>query len=86
MKSLEFPSDSTAYIPIMKDFVEHLIAKYNARVVILPNELSKGTNDDKWIAEEICAKVNNDRCDVSCTDGLLAQETKGIISKSVNVK
>jgi len=74
-------SHSVNYVAIMVDFVHYLIVKYGARVVVLPNELSKTTNDDCRIAEEICAKVNNDHCDMLYTDNLLAQEIKGVIKQ-----
>jgi len=65
----------------MTDFVNYLIAKYGAYVVFIPNELSKTTNDDRRIAEDICAKVNDGCCDVLYTDNLLAQEIKGVIKQ-----
>ena len=74
-------TDSITYVAIMADFVSYLIAKYRAHVVIIPNELSKGADDDCKIAEEICAKLNSDRCDVLHTDNLLAQEIKGVINQ-----
>jgi len=74
-------SNTAAYPTIMADFINYLVSKYGFRVVLIPNELSKSGNDDRQIADEICAKVNSDRCDVLQIDNLLAQEIKGVIKQ-----
>jgi len=75
--------NTTTYPSIMVDFMSYLIEKYGVHVVLIPNELSKNANrdDDKLIADEICAKIKSDRCDVLQIDNLLAQEIKGVIKQ-----
>ena len=71
----------TSYTEVMKNFVNYLIAKHSAHVVVLPNELSETKDDDTCIAEELCARVNHKNCRMVNTQDLLAQETKGIIEQ-----
>lgn len=73
-------NDPTSYLKITADFVDYLIKEYGAHVVLIPNELSDGINDDMKIAEEICAKVDDEGCKVLCTNNMLAQEIKGVIN------
>ncbi len=74
-------SKNKSYLDVMAEFVAYLIERYNASVLLLPNELSKGQNDDLKVAVEIDKKVSNDRCIVIKTNTLLAQELKGIINQ-----
>ena len=74
-------SNTASYPTIMADFINSLIVKYGVRVVLIPNEISKSANDDMRIADEICAKVNSDRCDVLQIDNMLAQEIKSVINQ-----
>jgi len=72
---------STDYLIIMANFVRYLIDKYAIHIVLIPNEQSKGLNNDHQIAEEISREVRDVRCDVLDTDNLLAQEIKGVIQQ-----
>jgi len=72
---------SVSYVSIMEDFAQYLIEKYNAHVVLIPNDQSQKLNNDLAIAEEICARVSNIRCDVLHTENLLAQDIKGVIAQ-----
>ncbi len=75
-------SDTATYQTIMVDFINYMIATFGVRVVLIPNDLSKSDiGDDKLIADEICAKVNSDHCDVAQIENLLAQEIKGVINQ-----
>jgi colanic acid/amylovoran biosynthesis protein len=72
---------SVDYIEIMADFVNYLIAKHHVHIVLIPNELTGGRDDDRLVAESILARVKSDHCDVLNTEELLAQEMKGLISR-----
>jgi colanic acid/amylovoran biosynthesis protein len=71
--------DPTSYLEIMAQFTDYLIKHHGAHVVLIPNELSDGVNDDMKTAEEICAKVADEGCKVLYTNNMLAQEIKGVI-------
>ena len=72
---------SVDYCQIMADLANYLIAKHQAYVVLIPNQLEKGSNDDRLVAEAILAKVKSNHCDIMNTDNLLAQEVKGLIGQ-----
>lgn len=71
----------TGFVEIMTRFVGHLIKKYESRVVIIPNEISKTARDDVRIAREIKDRVGNDDCDILDAELLTAQEIKGVINE-----
>jgi polysaccharide pyruvyl transferase WcaK-like protein len=72
---------SISYLAVMIDFVNYLIDKHGAHIVLIPNELDDSINDDLDIAEEICAKIEHKRCTILYTNNMLAQEVKGVINQ-----
>ena len=70
-----------SYSNSMVYLVNHIIKTYNAFVVLLPNELSDGPNDDTKIGQKILDKLDTKQCRLVNTDNLLAGETKGIINE-----
>ncbi len=73
--------DPKSYLEIMARFADYLIKHHGANVVLIPNELSDGANDDMKTAEEICAIVADEDCKVLYTNNMLAQEIKGVIGR-----
>ncbi|MBN2412826.1 polysaccharide pyruvyl transferase family protein [candidate division KSB1 bacterium] len=71
-----------AYIDSMVHIMNHIINKYNAYIILLPNELAKGPNDDYKIGQKILAKMDTPNCSLVNTENLIAQELKAIIKKS----
>jgi len=74
-------ADDDTYLGTMVKLITHSVKKYGTHVVLIPNELSESTNDDRRIAEEICARVAHAHCDVLHTNVLTAQEIKGVIKQ-----
>ena len=72
--------DSAGYLRMMSDFAKHVINAHDAHVVIIPNDVSEGPNDDVRLAEEVLSQVG-ERCEVVHTGSFLAGETKGVIAE-----
>jgi len=68
-----------AYVNSMVSLIKHIIKSYGAYVVLLPNELSAGPNDDIKIGQKILDKLDTNKCRLVNTENLLAGEIKGII-------
>ena len=73
--------DPGIYLKIMAEFVDYLIKNHGVYVVLIPNAISKESNSDALIAEQICAELANNHCEVLCTENLTAQELKGVIGE-----
>ena len=71
---------SEKYVKMTSVFIERIISAYNAHVIIIPNELSNGPDDDRKVASEVYSCVPEDKCDIIQTQSILAEELKGIIS------
>ncbi|MBN1542349.1 polysaccharide pyruvyl transferase family protein [candidate division KSB1 bacterium] len=70
-----------SYIAMMSRLVAYMQKNINAYVVILPNEISSGVNDDRSIAKEIRIQSGIKDCEVIAAEGLRAQQLKGIIQQ-----
>ena len=71
---------SEKYIKMSSFFIERIISTYNAHVILIPNELSNGPDDDRKVASQIYSCVPKDSCEIIQTQSMLAEEIKGIIS------
>jgi len=67
------------YISLIISFIRHVIYHYQLNVLLIPNELEDGIDDDNIIAHEIESAVNIDKCKMLDTSNLTASETKGMI-------
>ena len=67
------------YLRARTDLVRHIIGKLGARVALIPNEIWDGPNDDLSLAEQVCAAVADERCEVIHTEDMTGQEIKGVI-------
>jgi colanic acid/amylovoran biosynthesis protein len=72
--------DPAGYIRMMSDVARHVISVHNAHVVVIPNDVSDGPNDDERLADEVCGQVG-EHCEVVRTGSFLAGETKGVIGE-----
>ena len=70
-----------AYVNSMVYLINHIIKTYDAFVVLLPNELSSGPNDDTKIGQKILDKSETKKCRLVNTENLLAGEIKGLINE-----
>lgn len=67
------------YIEVMSKTIDTVIDKYNAIVVIVPHVIDPKNNDDRWVANDICEKINNISNVVSVQGDYTPEELKGII-------
>ena len=67
------------YISLIVSFIRYVVHQYQINVLLIPNELEDGSDDDKIIAQEIESAVNISKCKMLDTSNLTASETKGMI-------
>ena len=67
------------YIFMLISFVRYVVQDYRINVLLIPNELEHGINDDYQVAQEIEATVDIDECKILNTSNLTALEIKGMI-------
>ena len=68
------------YISMITSFIRHVVQDYYISVLLIPNELEQGIDDDNKIAWEIESTVARDECKMLDTSNLTASEIKGMIS------
>ncbi len=69
------------YTSIMSDIIRTLIHKYDAQILLIPNEIEEGKDDDVKIAAEINTLVSDENCSLLDTSALIASEIKQVISQ-----
>jgi len=70
-----------SYISTMVHLVDHVHKSVNGMVLLIPNEISSGANDDARIAEKVHEQVAGQNCQIVPSPRLRAQELKGIIQQ-----
>lgn len=68
-----------AYTASMVSLIRHINATHQAQVVLLPNELSSGLDDDIKVGRNILEQLGEADCRLIDTEKLTAAEIKGII-------
>jgi len=68
------------YMVVISDFIRYIHDNYKLKILLIPNEVEDGKDDDVKIAEEINKIVSNDCCEVLDTSELTASEIKGVIN------
>jgi hypothetical protein len=66
-----------SYISTMVHLVEHVHKSVNGMVLLIPNEISSGANDDARIAEKVHEQVAGQNCQIVPSPRLRAQEAQG---------
>lgn len=74
-------SNPADYTLMIANLINNIIQKYDTSVLLIPNEIESGTDDDKKIAVEINRLVVSDQCDVLDTSHLSAMDIKNVISQ-----
>ena len=67
------------YMFMMISFVRYVVQDYRINVLLIPNELEQGIDDEK-VAQEIEETVDIDECKMLDTSNLTASEIKGMIN------
>ena len=68
------------YISMITSFIRYVVQNYDISVLLIPNDLDQGMNDDNKIVQEIESTVARDECKILNTSNLTASEIKGMIS------
>jgi len=68
------------YVELMAQTIDYLISNLGVSVIVVPNVLGPGDNDDRMIATEIYSKVNSKEKVKLIVNEYSPEELKGIIS------
>ena len=70
-----------AYVTAMSRLRAHVIEKLSGHVVLIPNEVARGSADDRKVAAMVYSRLASPHCEVLRLDGLQAEELKGVIGE-----
>ncbi|MBC8215997.1 MAG: polysaccharide pyruvyl transferase family protein [Candidatus Marinimicrobia bacterium] len=74
-------STPSEYTTMMSEFIRDIIDRYGINIIIIPNEIEPGKDDDCKIAVEINTRINHNRCKILETADLTASQIKGEIQE-----